>query len=174
MPLVGSGGGSEIDDFSRGFNNAIAERLRDGDLGRDTLISSGVLPGGIGGTGIGMGITGLTGNYRTEDREARSEAFRERMGERITPLGSNPVRGFSFDAVDAGRRSGEGEEEFGGPPMELRESRLVAGFGGAVGGRTAEDEARPRYQLDEVIGEDVPILHSPGQLRHQRRKSREE
>jgi hypothetical protein len=57
--------------------------------------------------------------------------------------------------------------------MELRDSRSVAGFGGAVG-RTLEDEARPRYQLDEVIGEDVPILHSPGQLRHQRRNSREE
>jgi hypothetical protein len=172
-PLVGSGGGSEIDDFSRGFNDAIAERLRDGDFDHDTHIGSGVLPGGIGGTGIGMGITGLTGNYRTEDREARSEAFRERMGERIPELRSNPVRGYSYDVVDAGRRSGEGEEEFGGPPMELRDSRSVAGFGGAVG-RTLEDEARPRYQLDEVIGEDVPILHSPGQLRHLRRNSREE
>ncbi|KAH8795563.1 hypothetical protein BGZ57DRAFT_201927 [Hyaloscypha finlandica] len=104
FPLVSSGGGSEIDDFSRGFNDAIAERLRDGDFGRDTHIGSGVLPGGIGGTGIGMGITGLTGNYRTEDREARSEAFRERMGERIPELRSNPVRGFSYDVVDAGRR----------------------------------------------------------------------
>lgn len=168
-----SAGESEIEDFSRGFHDAINERLSDENFGRDTHMHSGVLPGGIGGTGIGMGLGIGVGNYRTEDREARSEAFRERMGS--PPLNLNPVRAFSYDVVEAGRRSGEGEEEFGGPPTELRPSGLVSGLGSAVGRRTPEDDdQRPRYQLDEVIGEDVPILHSPGQLRHERQKSHEE
>jgi hypothetical protein len=174
MPLVSSGGGgSEIEDFSRGFHDAMAERLQDDEFARDTRVRSGIMPGGIGGTGIGMGL-GL-GNYRTEDREARSEAFRERvvsMG-MSPPLGSHPVRGFSYDVVDVDRD--EREEGFGGPPTELRGSNqgLIAGLGSAVGRRTPEDE-RPRYQLDEVIGEDVPILHSAGQMAHQRQKSLDE
>jgi hypothetical protein len=170
-PLVGGGGGggggrgSEIDDFSRGFHDAMAERLREEQFGRDTHIHSGVLPGGIGGTGIGMGL-GL-GNYRTEDREARSEAYRDRAGSmgssHSPPLRSNPVRGFSYDDVGDGDR-------------ELRESRLIAGLGSAVGRRSPEDgDGRMRYALvDEVVGEDVPILHSPGQVSHERQKSRDE
>ncbi|KAE9371233.1 hypothetical protein N431DRAFT_342308 [Stipitochalara longipes BDJ] len=172
-PLVSSGGGrSEIEDFSRGFHDAMAERLQDEEFGRDTRVHSGIMPGGIGGTGIGMGL-GL-GNYRTEDREARSEAFRERvvsMG-MSPPLGSHPVRGFSYDVVDVNRRE-QGEEEFGGPPTELRASGLLSGLGSAVGRRTPEDE-RPRYQLDEVVGEHVPILHGAGQMAHQRQKSLDE
>jgi len=162
MPLVSSGGGaSEIEDFSRGFHDAMAERLQDGDFG-DSHATAGIMHGGIGGSGIGLGL----GNYRTEDREARSEAFRERvvsMG-MSPPLGSHPVRGFSYDVVDMNREMGE--EEFGGPPSELRSSSLIVGLGSAVGRRTPEDE-RPRYQLDEIVGEDVPILHSPRRMGHQ-------
>jgi hypothetical protein len=162
-PLVE--GGSEIDDFSRGFHDAIAERLREEQFGRDTHIRSGVLPGGIGGTGIGMGLSFGGGNYRTEDREARSESFRSSVGmeglSHSPPLRSNPVRGFSYD---------DNEDE----DRELREQRLIAGLGSAVGRRSPEDE-RPRYALvDEVVLEDVPILHSPGQMRHERQKSRDE
>jgi len=159
---VSSGGASEIEDFSRGFHDAMAERLQDGDLEDSPRGNAGIMPGGIGGSGIGLGL----GNYRTEDREARSEAFRERvvsMG-MSPPLGSHPVRGFSYDVVDMHREGGE--EAFGGPPTELRSS-LTVGLASAVGRRTPEDE-RPRYQLDEIVGEDVPILHSPGQMGRQR------
>ena len=139
-----------------------------------THIHSGVMPGGIGGTGIGMGLgLGMGGNHRTEDREARSEAFRERLGSlgMSPPLGSHPVRSFSYDVVDNGRE--EEEEGRDRAPSSLSETRLLAGLGSAVGRRSPDDE-RPRYQLVDTVVEDVPVLQGPGQLRHSREKSQDE
>lgn len=150
---------------------------------RDTHIHSGVLPGGVGGTGIGMGIIGapLLSNHRTEDREARSETFRNQSAQKSgggggsgsggwspQALRSNPVHGYRNVSGDG--RGDEDEEEVEIPPKSpLRES-MIAGLGAAVGRKSPDDE-RPRYQLvDEVVGDDVPILHSPGQLRHSRQK----
>lgn len=167
-PLVGGGDGrSEIEDFSRSYHQAIAVNLRDGEEEGPVHSNSGVLPGGIGGTGIGMG-SGLGGNHRTEDREARSEALRERLGGLglNPPLGSHPVRGFSYDDVGGG--TGNGDDR------EWKAQRLLVGLGSAVGRRGPEDE-RPRYALvDEIAGEDVPILQSPGQMRHERAKIRDD
>lgn len=157
---------SEIDDFSRSFHEAIQQRMADGE--RDTHIHSGVLPGGVGGTGIGMGIGApLLGNHRTEDREARSEAYRSQIaGGSPHALRSNPTYG--------GRSGGSGggvDEEVEIPPKSpLRESMQVGGLSSAVGRRNPDDGVR-RYQLvDEIVGDDIPILHSPGQLRHSRQK----
>jgi hypothetical protein len=118
-----------------------------------------------------MGIAApLLGNHRTEDREARSEAFRSQLAERSagwnSPLRSNPTYGNRSVGSDGG-----GDEEVQIPPKSpLRESMKVAGLGSAVG-RSPDDDVR-RYQLvDEVVGDDIPILHSPGQLRHSRQKS---
>jgi len=45
---------------------------------------------------------------------------------------------------------------------------MTAGLGAAVGRRSPDDD-RPRYQLvDELARDDVPILQSPGELRHSR------
>lgn len=56
------------------------------------------------------------------------------------------------------------------PRSPLRETVLSA-FNTAGGRRERE---MPRYQLvDEVAhGDDVPILHSPGQLRHNRARGK--
>ena len=111
-----------------------------------------------------MGL-GLGGNHRTEDREARSDAFRERLGGLglNPPLGSHPVRGFSYDDVGGGMGNTD--------DREWKAQRLLAGLGSAVGRSGPEDE-RPRYALvDEIVREDVPILHSPGQMRHERAKN---
>jgi hypothetical protein len=167
-PLVGRGDRrSEIEDFSRGYHQAIAAHIRDEEEGEPINYGSGVSPGGISVTSIGMSL-GLGGNHRTEDREARSEAFRERLGGLgpSPPLGSHPVRGFSYDDVGGGTRNTD--------DRELKAQRLLAGLGSAVGRRGPEDE-RPRYALvDEIAGEDVPILHSPGQRRHEKAKIRDE
>ena len=167
-PLVGGGDGrSEIEDFSRSYHQAIAAHLRDGEEEGPIHSNSGVLPGGIGGTGIGMGL-GLGGNHRTVDREARSEAFRESVGGPglNQPLGSHPVRGFSCDDVGGG--TGNTDDR------EWKAQRLLAGLGSAVGRRPPEDE-RPRYALvDDLAGEDVPILHRPGQMRHERARFRDD
>lgn len=159
--MGGGDGLSEIEDFSRGYHQAIAAHLRDGEEGGPIHSNSGVLPGGIGCTGIGMGL-GLGGDHRTEDREAKSEAFRERMGGLgLNPLlGSHPVMGFSYDDV-GGRTGNIGDREWNA-------HRLLVGLGSAVGRRGPEDE-RLRYALvDEIAREDVPVLHSPRQRRHER------
>ena len=167
-PLVGGGDGrSEIEDFSRSYHQAIAAHLRDGEEEGPIHSNCGVLPGGIGGTGIGMGL-GLGGNHRTEDREARSEALRERIGGLglNRPLRSHPIKGFSYDNV--------GGETENADDREWKAQRLLAGLGSAVGRRDPEDE-RPRYALvDDLAGEDVPILHRKGQMRHERARIRDD
>lgn len=66
------------------------------------------------------------------------------------------------DVGDSGQRS---------PLRETIRANLAAAAAGVMSRVERERDERPRYQLvDEVVGHNVPILHSPGQLRGQKAK----
>ena len=126
-----------------------------------------------------MGIIGapLLSNHRAEDREARSKAFRNQLAQKSgggsgsggwspQALRSNPVHGYRGVSGDGSGDEDGGEFEI--PPKSPLRASMTAGLGAAVGRRSPDDD-RPRYQLvDELAGDDVPILQSPGELRHSR------
>ncbi len=73
--------------------------------------------------------------------------------------------------TEAEARSGDGSPEWAVPPRSPLREGIGASLSAAVSGRGMEDRSDgiQRYQLvDEVVGEDVPILHSPGRLRQSR------
>jgi len=199
-PLV-----SEIDDFARGYHNAI-------DGHNDTHIHT--APDTVMGLGMGLGMgigaplrRGGSGNsnHRTQNRDLTAEAFRSSQRARAQSQSYNVqtdgwapqhLRGASaeLNLRGGGASSSEGSYESGSgsgstdgrdgsrdgdespeiaipPKSPLRQSRILGNMAGmSTGGRSPVDDAKPRYQLvDEVVErDDVPILHSPGQLRYSR------
>ncbi|KAH9213237.1 hypothetical protein DL95DRAFT_447130 [Leptodontidium sp. 2 PMI_412] len=167
-PLVSQ---SEIDDFSRGYNDAIPSQERDthihtGELPATAAAAPMLLRGGSGGSSAAR--------RRSQDWGVTTEALRAQRPRiasgpvPIKPAGWSPrglsVRGptspNSFSGTGSAVRGrteerngdGSGSPEWAVPPRSPLRSE-----------RRTEDDGVPRYQLvDEVIGDDVPILHSPG------------
>ncbi|KAG4428086.1 hypothetical protein IFR05_016430 [Cadophora sp. M221] len=177
-PLVSQ---SEIDDFSRGYNDAITSQER------DTHIHTGELPGAAAAAPMLL-RGGSGGSYaarrRSQDWGVTTEALRAQRPRiasgpvPIKPAGWSPrglsMRGpaspNSFSGTGSAARGrteerngdGSGSPEWAVPPRSPLRSE-----------RRREDDGVPRYQLvDEVVGDDVPILHSPGlRLGRARRES---
>lgn len=86
--------------------------------------------------------------------------------------GNHGSRGGSRDGSDVSENNAgdEGPEIAIPPRSPLRLSRMGNISAVSAPPRSPIDDARPRYQLvDEVVErDDVPILSSPGQLRHSR------
>lgn len=178
---------SEIDDFSRGYNETLPQE-------RDTHIHTGELPSAVSATTPGaapMLLRGGSGGSsaakrRSQDWGVTTEALRAQRPRiasgpvPVKPAGWSP-RGLSMRRSSAGMTS---PGSFSGTGNVAR-TRGVGGETSTGGNRSPEwavppksplreerrrgDDGVQRYQLvDEVVGDDVPILHSPGQLRQGR------
>jgi hypothetical protein len=183
IPLV-----SEIDDFSRGYNDAIGATLglgllnndgrdRERDRSRSNIPTTVANP---------LGSYPSIPNLRTQDSSQGRENVRGDGGWSPQQLRMNYSSNFS-----GGNRNGE--EEIDIPPRSpLRDSMsgmvtniaaatvaaaagVGAGMGRGFGAGERERDNRPRYQLvDDGVPDDAPVLHSPGRLRglgHQRGQS---
>lgn len=160
-PLV-----SEIDGFAQGYNAAITQD-------RDTHIHTGDLPSAVSDPSPMLMRGGSGGSDRTrrrsQDWSVTTEALRAQRPSSTTvpvqPAGWIP-RALSM----RGASTGEGSPEFGVPPRSPLREAIAASLSAAVAGKRGDDVQR--YQLvDEVLGDDVPILHSPGRLRRGRARS---
>ncbi|CZS91337.1 uncharacterized protein RCO7_01569 [Rhynchosporium graminicola] len=170
---------SEIDDFSRGYNDAIASRSQE----RDTHIHIGdmpvLMPGVVapmllrGGSGSSTSFT--ASRRRSQDWGVTTEALRAQRPRVVsTPIENQPAgwipRGLSMRASGSlsgtgiagrgrteergGSRSGNGSPEWAIPPRSpLRSARPS---------RQGHGNGRQRYQLVDEVVDDVPILRSPG------------
>ncbi|KAH7309331.1 hypothetical protein BKA65DRAFT_543536 [Rhexocercosporidium sp. MPI-PUGE-AT-0058] len=168
-PLVSQ---SEIDDFSRGYNDALPSQ------GRDTHIHTGDMPSTAettvpmllrGGSGGSSAARSRSQNWGVTTEALRAQRPRIASGPvPIKPAGWSPrglsMRGStspnSFSGTGSAARGrteernedGSGSPEWAVPPRSPLRSE-----------RTRESDGLQRYQLvDEVVGDDVPILHSPG------------
>jgi hypothetical protein len=200
---------SEIDDFARGYYNAIDGYDQDIHTAADTDIDLGLGPTVRISSPLRRVGSGRS-NLRAHSRDLTAEAFQlpnqshQIQDEGWTPQGLRGasgeihIRGGSGGSSSgesdrrssnsASRGSGSGNSHVGScdgdasPEIEiplrspLRQSRIWSGNAGLGNMTTVTvatspvDDKKKRYQLvdDVVARDDVPILHSPGQLRHSR------